>query len=149
MAISPAQFKAFAGKKKGDEPEDDDAEHEAAESEEFEAGEIEGAAEGLDEDEEVEAAEGDDDEASEGDEGEQEVNVQEIGDKVQEGKGDKKLLKLAADLTDEDKEIPPPWAVDADIWDHAVAACEDFMDEYDLPMAVIVHVYDAMGGEID
>jgi len=143
MAISPAQFKAFAGKGKQEAPEDDDAEHEAAESEEFEAGEVEGAEEA--EEPEEEAAE----EEAEGEEGEEEVNVQEIGDAVQEGKGDKKLLQLAADLTDEDKEIPPPWAVDADIWDHAVAACEEYMDEYDQPMAVIVHVYDAMGGEID
>lgn len=145
MAISPAQFKAFAGKKKDNEPEDDDAEHEAVESEEFESAEEEG---------ELEAAEGEDEsedeaDADEGDEGEKEVNVQEIGDKVQEGKGDKKLLKLAEDLTDEDKEIPPPWAVDADIWDHAVAACDEYMDEYDQPMAVIVHVYEAMGGEVD
>lgn len=73
--------------------------------------------------------------------------LDEIGERVQNGEGDKRLMKLARGVTEENN--PPNWALDESLWEKAKAAVEDRWDEYDEPYAVVAHVYQQMGGEID
>lgn len=80
-----------------------------------------------------------------GEDGE-DIDVDAIGERVQDGKGDKRLMRLAKNV-DEDHN-PPHWALDEDIWDKAKDAVEDKWDEYDQPYAVVAHVYEKMGGTI-
>ena len=153
MPIPPNMLKAFASKGKKDPAEDDelidegeqdideldapestseeDAAHEAAESPEFEAGEIEGAAE-VPEDEDE-------------DEGE-EIDLDALVELVESGEGDEELLALALDV-DEAGDLPA-WALDQDIWEEAKASVEDRKAELADYAAVVAHIYKAMGGEI-
>jgi hypothetical protein len=84
-----------------------------------------------------------------GDDDEHELDqdeIDEIGEQVQNGDGDKRLMKLARKV-DEDHN-PPQWAVDEELWEKAKDAVEDKWDEYDEPYAVVAHVYQKMGGTI-
>jgi hypothetical protein len=74
-------------------------------------------------------------------------DVDQIGERVQDGKGDKRLMKLARSV--DDVEDVPGWAEDEDLWHKAVGMLEDRMDEFDEPAAVVVHVYQELGGEIE
>lgn len=74
----------------------------------------------------------------------EDIDVQAIGERVQNGKGDKRLLRLARDVDDESN--PPASITDEDIWERAKEAVEPHWDEYDEPYAVTMHVYQAMGG---
>jgi len=82
----------------------------------------------------------------EGDSGhnDEDVDVQAIGERVQNGKGDKRLMRLAQDVDEESN--PPASITDEDIWERAKEAVEPHWDEYDEPYAVAMHVYEAMGG---
>jgi hypothetical protein len=75
-----------------------------------------------------------------------EVDVQAIGERVQNGKGDKRLMRLADGVDEENN--PPAWVEDEDVWEKAKDAVEPHWDEYDEPYAVVAHVYDKMGGGI-
>lgn len=76
--------------------------------------------------------------------GEGDVDVDAIGERVQSGNGDERLMTLAADVTEETN--PPSSITDEDIWEKAKAAVEPRWEEYDEPYAVVMHVYEAMGG---
>lgn len=101
--------------------------------------------EDLEEDED-EANPGPDDEEDEEDEDDEdsEVDVDAIGQRVQDGKGDKRLMKLSKGITDETN--PPASITDEGIWEKAKAAVEPKWDDYDEPYAVVMHVYEKMGG---
>lgn len=43
---------------------------------------------------------------------------------------------------------PPPWAVDADVYETARVAVRDAGEKYDNPKAVIAHVYKQLGGRV-
>ena len=83
-----------------------------------------------------------------GEEGDDEkhVDVNAIAQRVQSGKGDKRLMKLAQGVTEENN--PPEWVEDEDIWEKAKDAVEPKWDDYDEPYAVVAHVYEAMGGGV-
>lgn len=74
------------------------------------------------------------------------VDVEAIGERVQSGKGDKRLMKLSAGVDEENN--PPESVLDEDLWEEARDAVDPTWDEYDQPWAVVMHVYDAMGGEL-
>jgi hypothetical protein len=80
------------------------------------------------------------------DRGGKDIDVDAIGERVQSGKGDKRLMRLASGVTEENN--PPSWVEDEDIWEKAKDAVEDKWDEYDEPYAVVAHVYQQMGGGI-
>lgn len=75
---------------------------------------------------------------------EHEVDVQEIGERVQNGDGDRRLMRLSDGITEETN--PPESITDEDIWEKAKEAVEPHWDEYDEPYAVVMHVYEKMGG---
>lgn len=146
MAIAPKMLAAFAGKKKPKNQieEDDDADEDKAEAdaegdeEESDAAEDEKAGNDPEDDEEGEAH----------DEAGDDIDVDAIGEQVQNGEWpDKDLINRAKNVDDESN--PPSWALDEDIWEKAKAAVEDKWDEYDEPFAVVSAVYQKMGGEIE
>lgn len=72
--------------------------------------------------------------------------VDEAAEKVSSGNGDKKLMELAKDVTEENN--PPEWVASEAIWERAKKAVEPKWDDYDQPYAVVAHVYESMGGKI-
>jgi hypothetical protein len=72
------------------------------------------------------------------------VDVEAIGQRVQSGNGDGRLMKLAKGITEETN--PPDSITDEDTWEKAKNAVEPKWDEYDEPYAVVMHVYEQMGG---
>lgn len=76
---------------------------------------------------------------------EDDIDVHEIGERVQNGDGDEHLMELSADV-DEDHN-PPASITDEETWNKAKKAVEPYWDNYDEPYAVVMHVYEAMGGE--
>lgn len=93
-----------------------------------------------------EEEEGDDEKSDEDDEedDEDEVDAEEIGRQVQAGNGDKHLMKLSKGITDETN--PPASITDESIWEKAKEAVKPRWDEYEEPYAVVMHVYEKMGG---
>lgn len=79
-------------------------------------------------------------------EGEDEIDVEAIGERVQNGKGDKRLMRLAEDVDDENN--PPEWVEDEDKWEKAKDTAEPHWDDWDEPYAVVAHIYQALGGGI-
>lgn len=79
-----------------------------------------------------------------GKEDQPESDVEAIGDRVQNGDGEPRLMKLSEGITEETN--PPASITDEDIWERAKAAVEPYWDRYDEPYAVVMHVYDNMGG---
>lgn len=72
--------------------------------------------------------------------------------RIENGNGDDRLHDLAGDVDmgdadGDERPMPPDWAVDTDVWDRAVAACNSLSDVEDMA-AVVVHTYQALGGEI-
>jgi hypothetical protein len=103
----------------------------------------------LDEDEGDEAPEDEGDEEGGGEGGESDapdVDVKAIGEEVQNGEGDARLVRLSKKISDENN--PPQWVLDEETWEKASDAVEPYWDEYDEPYAVVTHVYKAMGGAI-
>jgi len=88
-------------------------------------------------------------EHEDGDEHEGNVDVDAVAAEVENGHGDKKLMKLVKGYDPKKMGNPPSWAADEDIWDKAKDAVgpEDESD-YDNYYAVLAHVYERMGGEI-
>lgn len=76
-------------------------------------------------------------------------DIEEIAENVQDGKGDRRIMKLTRGYDPEEDGNPPSWAVDEDLWEKAEEAVEDRMDEFDEPWAVVASIYDRMGGEIE
>lgn len=71
--------------------------------------------------------------------------VDAIGQRVQSGNGDEHLMELVEGLGED--EVPE--GVDEELWKKAEAKVKPKWDEYDQPEAVVAHVYEAMGGEIE
>lgn len=84
-----------------------------------------------------------------GDEGEhdedKEIAEQQAG-RVADGEGDGDLMSLAADVDPDHN--PPDWVEDEDTWERAKDAVDKLEDEPDDYYAVVVHVYEQMGGGI-
>jgi len=154
MAVDPKKLAAFAkggsskkggfGKQKKKPDEDEREVDEYEEEDEDEDGE----------EEEEEEEHGDDG----GDGGEEEhgdVDVESVAQEIADGKGDKRLMKLAKKMLGEDgqpKQNPPQWVGkdDEPTWERAKEAVdpEGEGSKYDEPWAVVVAVYEKMGGKI-
>jgi len=91
-------------------------------------------------------------EAAEDDgEGDKDVDVDAIAAQVENGQGDKKLMKLTKKYDPEKMGNPPSWIdpEDEDIWEKAKKAVGSEEDsDYDNYWAVVGHVYQSMGGSI-
>ena len=140
MKIPPKKLKAlvereanvrpFAKGKPAPKQEEHDEEEEHAEHEDEE---------GEEHDEEEAEGEDHDDESDK-------MTPEEIGAMVQNGHGDEELMELAEGV-DEDSN-PPEWVEDEDTWEKAKKAVKKHWDDYDLPYAVVTHVYKSMHGGI-
>lgn len=74
--------------------------------------------------------------------------IQAIGDRVQDGKGDKKLMQLVEGYDPEEDGNPPEWVADEAIWEKAKDAAEKDWDSWDEPWAVVATIYSSMGGSV-
>lgn len=64
---------------------------------------------------------------------------------IDAGKGDPQLTALGRELS----EGVPSWAKSHELFEMALEQVEERWDEFDDPYVVVVHLYVAMGGEID
>lgn len=68
-----------------------------------------------------------------------------IAQMIDSGKGDPKLTELGRELG----EGVPHWAKSHELFEMALEAVEERWDEFEDPYVVVVHLYVAMGGQID
>jgi hypothetical protein len=76
--------------------------------------------------------------------------VREEGDKINAGKGDRKLIEFIRKNYDPDNN-PGSWVLDEDKWERAKEAVDpegEGGDKYDEPYAVVAATYKRMGGRI-
>lgn len=132
MPIPPANLAALAGKKKPNQFDDED--------------EIDALDVAEESDEDIDELDDEEDDADEEDE--EDVDVDAIGQQVEDGEWPDKGLMERAKSVDEEHN-PPSWALDEDIWEKAKDAVEDNWDSYDEPYAVVAAVYQKMGGKIE
>lgn len=149
------KFGAKANKKdEEDLPEDE--EMEAAEDEEKEDEESDNPGNpGDDEEDEDESdhphdEEGEDTDEEEGgnpngDKSDEDI-ADEVGDEVEAGETDQKLMDLMEGYNPEEDGNPPEWVASESTWERAKKSVEKNWEGYDEPWAVVAHVYKQMGG---
>ncbi len=117
--------------------------------------------------EEAPAAEAEAEMEGEGEEGEGEEEIIELTEQeieaiaqmIEDGEGEPDLMELADQLVEEmeaaeeegvELESPPAWVASPAIWEKAEQAVdpEDKGSKYTEPYAVLVHVYNRMGGTV-